>query len=121
MTDTTAHFAFKMSALIGLLVATITFAVIGDAAHTGEALAAFIGFAAGSRVSGPAAAAGALILAGAAGMVLSGCGASFPTIATMVIEGVEWTCVGARKGCEIFDPESRAHACRAVVQICSPH
>ena len=109
-----------MGALIGLLTATITFAVLGDPAHTGEALAAFIGFAAGSRASDRAAAAGALIMAGLAGIALSGCvAATTPQIvagAEVVVDGL---CVGAEKLCESNDPTCGSSACHAFNTACA--
>lgn len=113
MDEKTSHFVFSMSALVGLLTATIVFGSIGDSLHAGEALAAFIGFASGSRSRSSAVpAALALLGAGAVSMTMSGCGASLATVVPLIVDGIKWTIEGASKLCDALDAENHEIACQ---------
>lgn len=125
MNQETSHFAFNMAALIGLLGATIAFAAMGQMTLAGQALTAFIGFAAGARartVAGEVAsgvtAVGVAIAIGAA---LGGCAATMPQVASaaaLVVDGVEWGCAGAIKACKTFDPDTRNGFCQFAESEC---
>lgn len=111
--ETTAHFAFNLTALVGLFAAAITFAAMGDALHSGEALSAFVGFAAGSRSRTPGiGAAAGLICAGAFSVAMQGCGASLAQVVPLIVDGIKWTVEGADKLCDALDSENHEAACR---------
>lgn len=120
MDQTKAHLIQNLSALAGLLIVVIVFAAMGDSSHSGEALAAFVGYAAGSRAGNSTLASAApIVAAGAVALAMSGCGASFPTVATLVVDGVEWSCEGAEKICDMLDADRHDTACHIVDTGCS--
>jgi len=120
MDQTKAHLIQNLSALAGLLIVVVVFAAMHDSPHAGEALAAFVGYAAGSRAGNPTLASAApIVAAGVVAFALSGCGASFPAVATLVVDGVKWSCEGAEKVCDDVDAERHDTACRIIDSGCS--
>lgn len=116
MNQTTSHLVQNLSALVGLLAVTIVFAALHDSAHAGEALAAFVGYAAGSRSTHPVLAGAApVVAAGAVALLLSGCSpAQLGTGFLIAEEAVKVTCDGAHKLCDA----GHSDACDAILRVC---
>lgn len=117
MNQTTSHLVQNLSALVGLLAVTIVFAALHDSAHAGEALAAFVGYAAGSRSTHPVLAGAApVVAAGAVALLLSGCSpAQLGTGFVIAEEVAKVSCAGAHKLCDTF---GRSDACDAISRVC---
>lgn len=117
MNESTSHLIQSLAALVGLLAVTIVFAAMHDSAHAGEALAAFVGYAAGSRTHSRALASAApVVAAGAAALLMSGCSGVTAQQGATIGAGIrDFTCWGAAKICEAT---GASDACDARAAIC---